>query len=52
MQFMYNTVIDSLIPRYVESLFLVVFWCIFAAIARDKLQLWWYSKRKSDNMME
>ena len=46
MHFMYNTAPVYLIPRYVESLFAFVCWCIHAAIAQDKLQLWWYSKGK------
>jgi hypothetical protein len=43
---MNNRVLNSLIARYVESLFAVVCWCIHAAIAQDKLQLLWYSKGK------
>ena len=38
MQFMYNTVLHSLMARYIESLFAVVCWCIHAAIVQDKLQ--------------
>ena len=41
---MYHTVPHSLMARYIDSLFAVVCWCIHAAIALDKLQLWQYSK--------
>ena len=41
--FMYNTVLYTLMARYRVSLFALACWCIHAAIAQDKLQLWLYS---------
>ena len=43
-QFMYSTVLYTLMARYRVSLFALVCWCIHAAIAQDKMQLWLYSK--------
>ena len=37
MKFMYNTVLHSLMARYIVSLFAPVSWCIHAATAQGML---------------